>query len=156
MSSTEANYSFTTKINGDLFTVRGDTHEAFKQNIDNAIFASLPGSCMALQEAVNNEAALTNAAPLVQATTPIVQQAQAATPGVVSTTVETVQDRWGNSWTYGLPQAPALPDGRGQYVLKQGRSKAGKPYKGWFDPANGPRDFPVGAVEAPAIFDGRS
>lgn len=36
MSSTEANYSFTTKINGDLFTVRGDTWDEFHTNLAQA------------------------------------------------------------------------------------------------------------------------
>lgn len=33
---TEANYSFTTKINGDLFTVRGTSHKEFQTNLAEA------------------------------------------------------------------------------------------------------------------------
>ena len=38
MSSTEASYSYTTKIAGDLFTVRGDSIAEFKNNMDSAVF----------------------------------------------------------------------------------------------------------------------
>ena len=45
-----------------------------------------------------------------------------------------------------------LPDGRGRYARKKGKSKAGKVYTGWFDPAKGPKPFPKGEVEAEAIW----
>ena len=63
-----------------------------------------------------------------------------------------MMDRYGNEWTYGHPDAPALPDGRGKYAKKKGTSKAGKAYVGWFDPAKGPKPFAPGAVEAETIW----
>lgn len=60
--SSEANYSFTTKINGDLFTVRGDTFEQFHNH---------------LAEAVSNAQALITDIGLLQA-------AGHATPAVVA------------------------------------------------------------------------
>ena len=35
--STESNFSFTTKVNGDLLTVRGDTVAEFKGNLDGLL-----------------------------------------------------------------------------------------------------------------------
>lgn len=51
---------------------------------------------------------------------------------------EKVPDRYGNTWIYGIPTAPDCANGK--MVLKEGISeKTGKPYKGWYDPAAGPR-----------------
>jgi hypothetical protein len=51
---------------------------------------------------------------------------------------ERVPDRYGNTWVYGIATAPDCANGK--MVLKEGISeKTGKPYKGWYDPAAGPR-----------------
>ena len=51
---------------------------------------------------------------------------------------ERVPDKYGNTWVYGIPTAPDCANGK--MVLKEGISeKTGKPYKGWYDPAAGPR-----------------
>lgn len=51
---------------------------------------------------------------------------------------ERVPDRYGNTWVYGISTAPDCANGK--MVLKEGVSdKTGKPYKGWYDPAAGPR-----------------
>ena len=51
---------------------------------------------------------------------------------------ETVTDEWGNVFVYNHPNAPECA--RGKMVLKHGKAQAtGKPYKGWFDPAAGPK-----------------
>jgi hypothetical protein len=51
---------------------------------------------------------------------------------------DTVADKYGNTWVYNLPNAPEC--GRGKMVLKHGKAQAtGKPYKGFFDPASGPK-----------------
>jgi hypothetical protein len=47
-------------------------------------------------------------------------------------------DRYGNTWTYGLPNAPVATNGRGAFALKSWIDKTGKPRKKWFDPAAGP------------------
>lgn len=46
-------------------------------------------------------------------------------------------DKYGNTWTYGLPNAPETQS-RGAFVLKSWVDKSGKPRKKWFDPAAGP------------------
>jgi len=46
-------------------------------------------------------------------------------------------DKYGNTWTYGLPNAPES-NSRGAFVLKSWVDKSGKPRKKWFDPAAGP------------------
>ena len=51
---------------------------------------------------------------------------------------ERVPDKYGNTWVYGIPTAPDCANGK--MILKEGISeKTGKPYKGWYDPAAGPR-----------------
>jgi hypothetical protein len=67
----------------------------------------------------------------------------ASAPAVASAPVsaggeETVTDEWGNVFVYNHPNAPECS--RGKMVLKHGKAQAtGKPYKGWFDPAAGPK-----------------
>jgi hypothetical protein len=51
---------------------------------------------------------------------------------------ERVPDKYGNTWVYGIQTAPDCANGK--MILKEGISeKTGKPYKGWYDPAAGPR-----------------
>lgn len=51
---------------------------------------------------------------------------------------ERVPDKYGNTWIYGIATAPDCANGK--MILKEGISeKTGKPYKGWYDPAAGPR-----------------
>ena len=57
-------------------------------------------------------------------------------------------DKWGNTWEYGRPDAPATP--RGPAVLKSGTSREGKGYKRWEDPAKGPRWY---AQRQPKVDD---
>jgi hypothetical protein len=163
MSSQESNFSVTFKVNGDLFTVRGDDAATFRANLDAVILTDLPDKVLTAQAAAHEAGAIAGAVATVQASVaapataapaPVYQAPVEAAPvaAPVQGGVETVQDKWGNTWIYGLPQAPPLGDGRGNYALKQGKSKAGKAYKGWFDPAKGPKPFPQGATEAPAQF----
>lgn len=65
---------------------------------------------------------------------------------------EVVSDKYGNQYTYGLAEAPQLPDGRGNYVKKAWTSKAGKRLVAWVDPSKGPKPFAPGAVEAELIW----
>lgn len=166
MTSTEANYSFTTKLNGDLLTVRGDSADEFFNNIeylDSDILAAIGR----LQEAVRAVGVVAAAVfdwddkghscpdrDGNQHPAPAPTHFDAA-PAAPAGALETIADRWGNQWTYGLPDAPDLPDGRGKYALKAGTSKAGKPYKAFFDPAKGPKPFPKGQYEAEPIWPKR-
>lgn len=61
-----------------------------------------------------------------------------ATTSAPSGEGERVPDRYGNTWVYGIATAPDCANGK--MILKEGISeKTGKPYKGWYDPAAGPR-----------------
>lgn len=65
MSTTEAKYSFTTKINGDLFTVRGDSFDEFHTNLAHA-----GANLQAFITDVSVLQAAGHAAPLVNNSTP--------------------------------------------------------------------------------------
>ena len=166
MTSTEASFSFTTKINGDLLTVRGDDYPTFKRNLSDAVLGldGILEDIAALQAAGHAIPAVNVVAPAAPqqgpaptTTIPAWPTPQPGPPQPMGFQggVEVVQDRYGNSWTYNHPDAPDLPDGRGKYAQKQGVSKDNKAYTGWFDPAKGPKPFAKGAVEAPAIWPKR-
>lgn len=91
--SSESNFSFTTKVNGDLFTVRGDTYDQFLANLTSA---SQVSGVMVLVDALEGR----GAADMAVAVTAV----QAAFPG--ATTVGA--DPFGN-WTSNAPAAPVAP-----------------------------------------------
>lgn len=159
--SSESNFSVTVKTpKGSLFTIRGDEASEFVARIESAVEASVEFHVDMLEKAISGQ--VSNPQPVVaQDPVAIVQQSLGGT--VINETpkaepweveqagfapvpppaqqapagVDTVQDRWGNRWTYGRADAPTCPNG--PMVLKQGTSQAGKSYAGWFDPAGGPR-----------------
>lgn len=155
---TESMFSYTGKLNStDLFTVRGNSVAEFKANLNAAVEA--------IAEAVQLQARLGRPlpAPTGNAYTPNAEQAiqmlqdaglnpQPVAAGTAPQSIEVVKDKYGNEWTYGHPDAPDLPDGRGKYAKKKGVSKAGKAYVGWFDPAKGPKPFKPGVTEAETIW----
>jgi hypothetical protein len=150
---TESMFSYTGKLNGnDLFTVRGNSVSEFKANLNAAI--EVISDAAGLQTMLLNRTTGGAYAPnMEQAIAGL--QAAGLNPQPVTTTpqaIEVVKDKYGNEWTYGHPDAPDLPDGRGKYAKKKGVSKAGKAYVGWFDPAKGPKPFSPGAVEAETIW----
>jgi hypothetical protein len=154
---TESMFSYTGKLNStDLFTVRGNSVSEFRANLNAAVEAI--AEAVELQQSLNNRSG--GASGGAYAATPAaVQVLQDAglnpTPvsaGSSPASIEVIKDRYGNEWTYGHPDAPDLPDGRGKYAKKKGISKAGKAYTGWFDPAKGPKPFTPGAVEAETIW----
>lgn len=124
--SGEVPFSFTTKINGDLFTVRGNTADEFVANTEAAL--GVIESVKALQQS----ATMT----MAQAKTNITSVMPAETVEE-NGELSVIPDKYGNIWTYGRPDAPAHPI-RNKYVMKSGKNKEGKPYKGWFDPCQGP------------------
>lgn len=150
---TESTFSYTGKLNGqDLFTVRGNTVAEFTANLQAASLAVAAASDLQMQllqrhgqtsmdKAINNLQEAGLIASPVAATVPASPQS-----------IEVMKDKYGNEWTYGHPDAPELPDGRGKYAKKKGLSKAGKAYVGWFDPAKGPKPFKPGAAEAETIW----
>jgi hypothetical protein len=145
-STTESPFSFTTKINGDLLTVRGDTLDEFRSRMVEL------AADEQFMDALGDLQALAGHAPAVAAV-------QAAMPGstVVSTTTVSQPagrpteetDKYGAVWTYDHPDAPALPDGRGLYAMKVWNDRSGKARKAWVDPSKGPKPFAPGSSEAP-------
>ena len=147
---TESMFSYTGKLNGqDLFTVRGNTVQEFTANLQAAALAV--GAASDLQMTLLSRTGQTNMDRAITAL-----QDAGLTPQPVSANepqaIEVVKDKYGNEWTYGHPDAPQLPDGRGKYAKKKGVSKAGKSYVGWFDPAKGPKPFKPGVAEAETIW----
>ena len=145
MSTTEAPFSFTTKVRGDLLTVRGETVDEFASRL-----MELASNAMAV-DAITDLQALGGHAAAIST----VKEEVGGT--VVSVTPQSggpreVNDQWGNVWTYGLAEAPALPDGRGQYAKKNWTDKSGKARVAWVDPSRGPESFPKGQAEAPIKF----
>jgi hypothetical protein len=137
-------FSYTGKLNSsDLFTVRGNSVSEFRANLTAAVEAI--ASATELQRSLNNRTGAATGGAFANNTMDTAVQASPAA-------IEVITDRYGNEWTYGHPDAPALPDGRGKYAKKKGTSKAGKAYIGWFDPAKGPKPFTPGAVEAETIW----
>jgi hypothetical protein len=154
---TESMFSYTGKLNStDLFTVRGNSVSEFAANLTAAVEAI--ASATALQQSLNNRSggasggAFAASAAAVQVLQDAGLNPTPVTAGTTPAAIEVIMDRYGNEWTYGHPDAPALPDGRGKYAKKKGTSKAGKAYVGWFDPAKGPKPFTPGAVEAETIW----
>jgi len=154
---TESMFSYTGKLNStDLFTVRGNSVSEFRANLTAAVEAI--ASAVELQQSLNNRSggasggAFAASAAAVQVLQDAGLNPTPVTAGTTAAAIEVIMDRYGNEWTYGHPDAPALPDGRGKYAKKKGTSKAGKAYVGWFDPAKGPKPFTPGATEAETIW----
>jgi hypothetical protein len=65
---------------------------------------------------------------------------------------EQLTDKNGAVWIYGKVDAPDCINGK--MVFASGTSKAGKPYKGWFDPMKGPKPMrkPEGYTPVDPIF----
>lgn len=57
-NATEANFSFTTKIDGDLFTIRGNSIQEFQQNLEAANQSGIGANIKAMVTSVNNTGAL--------------------------------------------------------------------------------------------------
>jgi hypothetical protein len=149
MSTTEAPFSFTTKFMGDLLTVRGETVDQFAERLmDLTADPRISDALTSIQSMNGIATAITtfNATPVHTASAQPVQ-APSATAGP-----EVVTDKFGGKWTYGLSDAPALPDGRGNYVLREWTDKNGKARKAFWDPSGGPKPFSPGAVEAKPIW----
>lgn len=127
----ESNFSFTTKIDGDLFTVRGDTPEQFVTNVKAATL-DLIDYVAALQEAARG----TNQTPTApqQSGYDLAKQAFDAKPAPARDT----------SPPPARPAAPAAPsDGptchHGAMTYREGISgpnskNPGTPYKMWVCP----------------------
>lgn len=133
-----------------MLNLRADSADELALAVDEAL--ALSAKIVALQGSLQAAGAVASiAAPQqvasTQATPPPVQPWAGAAPAGAP---EVIQDRWGGRWTYGLADAPDLPDGRGKYVRHDWTSQAGKALSAWKDPSvkGAPKQFPAGAVEA--------
>lgn len=144
--SSESNFSVTVKTTkGSLLTVRGDTIAEATLNLQQAVINELAANVTMLEDSATGGSA---------APTPAQVQVAPAAPSEVSdgSGMEVQKDTWGNSYTYNHPDAPALPDGRGPYVLKDWITKSGDRKRAWVDPTKGPKPVKPGASEARAIW----
>lgn len=85
-------------------------------------------------------------------TTPDSNMNSTPAPAASSGGMETDSDRYGNTYVYGHPDAPDLPDGRGKYIQKDWEDRNGTRRKAWVDPIDGPRPFSKGEQKAKTIW----
>lgn len=153
----ELGFQVSTKTNdGTIFVIADATYTGFAQKLSEALDQSgaealLQAMASAFAQPMSTQQIANALGGTVITTDKWNAPAQPNTP-VASIGVEALKDRYGNEWTYGLPDAPPLPDGRGFYARKRGISKAGKSYVGWFDPVKGPKPFSKGVAEAETIW----
>ena len=161
--SSEANYSFTTKVNGDLLTIRGDNAVEFGQHLDAFLMSdALGGKVLAVQADLREQAIATDGGAQLAAAEQAITQGFQATPApptatygqpvdpsLVATaapaapvaapgTFEQVPGKYpGQLFTYNAPGAPDSINGR--MVMKEWTAKSGKQMKAWVDPLDGPK-----------------
>ena len=151
-NTTESPYSFTTKIKGDLLTVRGDTADEFADRLKELVtHPAAIDSLTELQALGGTVAAVTTVkeqipGEVVEATTSAAPAAPAAGVPYEKT------NKWGAVFTYGLEEAPELEDGRGRYIKKVWTGKEGRALKAWVDPSDGPEPAAPGASKAKTIW----
>ena len=98
---------------------------------------TLLASVQDLSSLINSVNSTLRGTPTIAAITEAFNATPVAAP-VSAGGEEKVTDEWGNVFIYNHPSAPECA--RGKMVLKHGKAQAtGKPYKGWFDPAAGPK-----------------
>ena len=136
MSNTEAPISFTTKIGGDLLTVRGDSVSEFVNNLRTVV------NDESVADLIGELQALCGHAPAVAAVKEIA--GGTVTEVVASSGPEEVTDKYGNKYTYGLVDAPTIPDTDLKAVLKEWTAKSGKQLKAYVHPRKGPKPSPEG------------
>lgn len=137
---TESNFSFTTKIDNDLFTIRGNSVEEFQQNLDAANQSGIGANIKSMVTSVNGTSAMNatlGAMPVDPAQTPAPQQQSAPQqPQQQSAPPQQQgQDPWGQGnqqpqgqWGQPQQQAPQGNGGWGQPPQQQG---------GWGQPQGG-------------------
>ena len=122
--SSESNYSLTVKVNGDLFTIRGDNAEVFAENLRNVITEDLLNFVGAVQEVVAADKAPTGT-PVVKAVFPTVEQVVDFPHPSQPMPVPAQPSAFS-----GAPSVPTCDHGARKW--NEGISKAGNPYRGWF------------------------
>jgi hypothetical protein len=134
VSDSLAAFSFTVKLGGDLFTIRGNTPEEFMAHVQSVVLdPDVIATAQALQEHAvaaskdYNPVAAAKAGLGATHVATIDTPAKAAPAGPAPW--DTPADPFGSSTT-----APAPACEHGPRLWKEGTSKQGKPWKGWFCP----------------------
>lgn len=128
--SEESKFSFTTKIDGDLFTIRGNNAQEFRQNLAEVGNMGLGAEIRSMVTAANNTASLNNVLGAVPVDSPQAQESpqwgqnpQQAQPQQAPTQE---QSPWAASEP---PQAQTQPQWGGQNQFSQQPSAGGaKPW----------------------------
>lgn len=122
--SSESNYSLTVKVNGDLFTIRGDSAEQFSENLRNVITNNVLSFIGAVQETIAQDGATpSNAVKVIE---------QAFAP-VQTTSFPPVDKPFPAAPAPAYKSTPDVPTCiHGPRKWNEGVSKAGNPYRGWF------------------------
>lgn len=153
MSSTEAPFSYTIKVGpqGNLLTCRAETYEQMVDAIADLkrLVQFIETGAVLTTDPVKLAEQELGATVIEETVTP---QAVPSAPTPTVGAPEVVSDKYGAQYTYGLAEAPQLPDGRGFYVKKAWTSQKGKRLVAWVDPIKGPKPFPKGAAEAELIW----
>ena len=126
-TTTESPFSLTIKVgpNNDLLTGRADTAAEMVQRVAELkqIASSLSGATQAVSDTVAQ--ALDNLAAGGMTGT-IVQDYPAASD---TGAIEQREDKWGNKYTRGVPDAGSCQ--HGPRIVKNGTNKAGREYKAY-------------------------
>lgn len=143
MSSTEANYSFTSKVNGDLLTVRGDSVDEFKHNLETLVTSGAIDYVKAVQDHAKGDPAAVVTRHTEAQAAPEPQGKWAVAPQPAPNGAAAWANTPAGGGVLNTPQSPSGPPTgqscrHGARVFKEGVSKAGKPYKLWACP--GPRN----------------
>lgn len=120
--SSESNYSFTTKVNGDLLTVRGDSYDEFHNN---------------LAVLVSNLQPLTTDIGMLQAAGHAVPVVNTAAPAAPSTPAS-ARDDWDTpAPAFAQAQVPSCMHGprTGRAAAYKSGPRMGQPYRAWFCPS---------------------
>lgn len=131
--SQEAPYSYTTKINNDLFTVRGENYDDFIKNLSNAqivpaigdLLATLEGSPKTTAQAIATiEESYRGHVNVISDREERQPEPQYQQPAAA---IEEKTDKFGNKYVKGQPGTAACA--HGPRIVKHGTSKAGKKYR---------------------------
>lgn len=128
-TTTESPFSLTIKVgpNNDLLTGRADTADEMEGRIHELkmLAALMQGATQAAPVAA------APAAPTMEQAVATVTQAMPGSTVVEqpAAAIEQKEDRWGNKYTRGLPDAGVCQ--HGQRIVKNGTNKAGRAYKAY-------------------------
>lgn len=132
-TTTESPFSLTIKVgpNNDLLTGRADTAAEMVQRVAELkqIAASLSGATPAVSAQVDTVAQALDNLAAGGVTGTIVHGSTENVSNVNAGAIEQRDDKWGNKYTRGVPDAGSCQ--HGPRVVKNGTNKAGRSYKAY-------------------------